>query len=441
MKLLLLFMFCQVLKTTSFFGNNWTKRPIVNDNKSILKQIDGFYGLIGPNINITSKTNLYDLFTGDGLIQGAFFENGQMHYVNHLINTDKFIYEKKHGPVSENMFVRMLFIMLHKMRLLPNILGLANTALLNVNNKIYALYERDVPYLIDVDFENQAISTIEKMNLPNLNSFSAHSKFSKPFIETLDYNVLGKYVNYFKLNENFETMQHTQIHTKYLPVVHDFLSMGESILICDGPIVLNLPSIFENHLPVRFDQSKNTFFHLVRSDKSVESYEAAGAFYIFHYAEGYENEDTVQLFAAVYENLDFSTLEIHGKYRKIIINKNTKKVSMETNPLLENMNLDFPVRYEKKIVLRNIENGRICEFVLCEGLEIVGRIKFKNKTICGEPALIQGTPLLVCFANDINEDKSYLVIINLDTYEISEFDTKQKMLCVGFHSTFFCNNI
>jgi len=414
---------------------------MVNDNKSILKRVNGFYGLVGPRINVHNKTNLYDLFTGDGLIQGAFFENGQVNYVNHLVNTDKFKYEEKHGPVSENMFVRMLFMMFHKMRLLPNILGLANTALLNVNNKIYALYERDVPYLIDVDFENNQLATVNKVQMPNLNSFSAHSKFSKPFIETLDYNVLGKYVNYFILNENFETIQETKIATKYIPVIHDFLSLNESILICDGPIILDIKSIFDNRLPVRFDQSKNTFFYLVRRDNSIETYEANSAFYIFHYAQGYENKDTIELFAAVYENLDFSKLDIHGKYRKILINKTTKAVSFETNPILENMNLDFPVRYGQKIVLRNVENNSIKEFIICDGLTIIGRIKLENKTICGEPALIQGTPLLVCFANCVKEDKSYLIIINLDTYEISELDTKQKRLYIGFHSIFLPQSI
>jgi hypothetical protein len=431
-------MFCQVLKITPFFFN---KRPMMIDNKSILKRVNGFYGLVGPRINVHNKTNLYDLFTGDGLIQGAFFENGQVNYVNHLVKTDKFKYEEKHGPVSENMFVRMLFMMFHKMRLLPNILGLANTALLNINNKIYALYERDLPYLIDVDFENRNLATMKKVQMPNLNSFSAHSKFSKPFIETLDYNVVGKYVKHFILNENLETIQETKIPTKYIPVIHDFLSLNKSILICDGPIILNIPSIFENRLPVQFDQSKNTFFHLVRQDNSIETYEANSAFYIFHYAKGYENKDTIELFAAVYENLDFSRLDIHGKYRKILINKITKSVSFETNPLLEAMNLDFPVRYGQKIVLRNVENNSIKEFIICDGLTIVRRIKVNNKTICGEPALIQGTPLLVCFANCIKEDKSYLIIINLDTYEISELDTKQKRLYIGFHSIFFPRNI
>ena len=37
------------------------------------------------------------------------------------------------------------------MGMFPNVFGLANTAFLNTNNNTYALYERDKPYLIDID--------------------------------------------------------------------------------------------------------------------------------------------------------------------------------------------------------------------------------------------------------------------------------------------------
>jgi C1A family cysteine protease len=38
--------------------------------------------------------------------------------------------------------------------LLPNIIGRANTALININKNVYALFEGDNPYLLNIDFEN-----------------------------------------------------------------------------------------------------------------------------------------------------------------------------------------------------------------------------------------------------------------------------------------------
>ena len=319
--------------------------------------------------------------------------------------------------------------------MLPNILGLANTALFKVDDKVMALFERDLPYLLNVNFENKTIETIKKMHIPSMNSFSAHSKFSKlRGIQTLDYNVLKKEINYLELNEQMDIQYKKAIRTKYLPVVHDFLATDYSIVVCDAPIITHLPFIFENKTPVHFDTNQKTLFHVLRyNDSSIEKYHSDCAFYIFHYVAGFENNDRIEFFAAIYENLDFNELNIHGKYRKIILHKSDKTVTMEQNLVLESMNLDFPICFKDKIVLRNVENRMIKEFIVCQGLRIIKRIQIKNRFICGEPAIVEGTPFLACFANDLFENKSYLILINLDTYKITEIPTGLPKFSVGFH--------
>jgi carotenoid cleavage dioxygenase-like enzyme len=44
--------------------------------------------------------NLYDLFTGDGVIQGVFFEKGELTFVKHFVRTEKLEYEEKNGKKS-----------------------------------------------------------------------------------------------------------------------------------------------------------------------------------------------------------------------------------------------------------------------------------------------------------------------------------------------------
>ena len=80
--------------------------------KDIIKNLNGFYGLIGPNIYMNNKVpdSLYDLFTGDGTIQGVFFENGKLTFVKHLVKTEKFLYEKQHGKIPhKNKLLNMIF--------------------------------------------------------------------------------------------------------------------------------------------------------------------------------------------------------------------------------------------------------------------------------------------------------------------------------------------
>ena len=107
------------------------------NNQNIINKISGFYGLIGPNINMENNVDsLYDLFMGDGVIQGVFFENGNLTYVKHLIKTEKVLYEEKFGTLPKNNnFLTMFFLMLNKMKLFPNVLGMANTAILSVKNE------------------------------------------------------------------------------------------------------------------------------------------------------------------------------------------------------------------------------------------------------------------------------------------------------------------
>jgi len=413
-------------------------RNQINNRVGELSSVRGFYGLIGPDVTVHNKTTLYELFTGDGVVQGAFIDKGKITFQRHLVRTDKLIYEIENGRIPENMAVKMVFMFFNIFNMLPNILGLANTALFNVDDKVMALFERDLPYLLDVNFENKTIETIKKMQIPSMNSFSAHSKFSKlRGIQTLDYNVLKKEINYLELNEKMDIQYKRSIRTKYIPVIHDFLATDSSIVVCDAPIITHLPFIFENKIPVRFDTNQKTQFHVLRyNDSSIEKYQSDSAFYIFHYVAGFENNDRIEFFAAIYENLDFNELNIHGKYRKIILHKLSKTVTMEKNPELESMNLDFPVCFKDKIVLRNVENRMIKDFVVCQGLRILKRIQIKNRMICGEPAIVDGTPFLACFANDLFENKSYLILVNLDTYKITEIATGLPKFSVGFHGLY-----
>ena len=438
-------LFLNVLKISGFIWNNRIHLPMkvwppvhkTPKQTGNFENIRGFYGLIGPHITVNNKTSLFDLFTGDGIIQGAFINNGAVTFVRHFVKTDKYVYEQKNGRIPENMFVKMFFMLMNKLHMAPNILGLANTAILNVQNKTYALYERDLPYEISVDFENQAIQTVGKTPIKSMSTFSAHSKFSKAGVETLDYNVLTNCVDYLLLNPALECLQKVSIKTRYLPVIHDFLATKQSVVLCDAPIILDFLGVFENILPVRFDIKQKTHFHVInKTSLLVETYTCDDAFYIFHYAQGSENEDEIAIYAPVYENLDFNQLNIHGKYRKLVLNKSRKTVSVERNPVLETMNLDFPVRYGERVLLRNIENSRIKELVLCEGLDIVHRFSFPDKFICGEPAVIGEGPNVVFFANDVRTGHGSLIILDLDTYEQIEMPTNTDNLSIGFHSTF-----
>jgi hypothetical protein len=333
--------------------------------------------------------------------------------------------------------------MLNTMSMMPNMMGVSNTAFLNVNNKIYTLFERDKPYYIDIDFKNKDIYTNHKINIQYMKSFSGHSKFKNNRIETIDYNILDNSVTFALLTENFEVIRKIKLRTHYIPVIHDFYTTNNSVIIIDSPLVYDIPNMLNKKIPILFDKTRKTLIHFL--DKYVENkkktYYCNESFYIFHYGDYNENKDYIEIYAPLYDDLDFMNIHISGKYRKIMIHKDRGDVNIERNPELEKYNLDFPIKYDdNRVVLRNIYNNTINGFVFCKELNIIYKLFLKNKFVCGEPAIkvMDNISYLLFFAFDSNNN--YFMILNLKNYNMIEIPLSIDIpLNIGFHSIYIDN--
>jgi hypothetical protein len=408
-----------------------------NTTNNIINQISGFYGLIGPDIDKFSIKTLYELFTGDGMIQGVFLDKGNITFVKHIVRTEKIVYEEKYGRFSKNVLMTAFYILMNKLNLLPNVLGLANTAFLNIEKDTFALFERDLPYQIDIDFTNKQLRTIKKMHIQGIENFSGHSKYIDDVVHTVDYDFLTKTVSYITFNNKFQQLNKVFLKTSYIPIIHDFVVLKKGFLFIDSPFIWSLFSQF----PVILSDKKNTYIHIYNKYTNVRTkFECLTSFNLFHYADIIENNNTIHIYGSQYENLKFSSLYLQGKYRKIILNLNTGIVIIKKNPELENMNLDFPLKWKELVLLRSIENQRIKGFVLCRELNIVKKIHLpQNRFFCGEPSIIEisGSPFLIGFSYDSFEN-GYLILLEIfnETYiEIPLANNIQ--LKIGFHSTFF----
>jgi len=407
----------------------------------VVQKINGFYGLIGPDINMKTVNNVYDLFTGDGLIQGIFFDNGEITYVRHFVRTEKLLYEEQNGRIPTNYVIKTIFGALSKLRLLPNLLGLANTVILPVDKTAYALYERDVPYQINIDFSNKTVSTIGRVNLPQISHFSAHSKYNKVrgTIETIDYDIFSRSVSHFELTQNLTVMSSNRIQMNYLPIVHDFWSTDKSLILFDSPLSIEADALFSSPMPISLKSIDKTFIHVFdKTTRKTITYEICGGLYIFHYANCKENDTHIDIYAPIYDKLNFSNLDITGKYRLVSINKINQTVGIIKTPEFEKLNIDFPILYGNRTMFRTLENKVNNGFIICEDLTIIKHIVFENRFICGEPAVknINGCYYLFAYSFDARDAScSFLLIINLDTYKQIEIPLNETM-SLGFHSIF-----
>ena len=423
----------KVDKTVNISGN------LNNKQRLLLKNINGFYGMIGPDVNIKEVKTLFELFTGDGNIQGVFFNDGELHFHKHFIKTDKFVYESKNGKIPNDIFHHFLFMILHQVNMLPNKLGLANTALLDVNKDLYALYERDVPYLLKVDFYNNKITTEKKMKIQS-HSISGHTKYDskKDVIDTLDYNVMDKQVNYLSMDKDFNIKNAKSIYTQYMPLIHDFVTVNDKIIYADSPLIFDLKRLLYSSIPVYFKHYEYTYLHVYdKTTNVVDKYEYQDSFFAFHYSYGCETKDEILIYGCIYDDIDYSSLDIKGNYRCLVLDKNTKTINVIKNENTEKYNLDFPVFCGDNVLLRTLENRRINGFVLCNGLTIIKSFVYENRNICGEPCVvdINNIPHIISFAYTDNNNESYLLIINSKTGETEEIMIPITVN-IGFHSKF-----
>jgi hypothetical protein len=196
--------------------------------------------------------------------------------------------------------------------------------------------------------------------------------------------------------------------------------------------------IFPKDIPVVFDKTKPTYINLYDPlEKRLKKIACpAPPFYWFHLAYTEYQDGDLNIYAPMYDNVDFSSLNLDGKYRQITI-RASGKVVIKKNPLLEGLNLDFPIRVGNYVVLRQIENQAIRGFVVCKGIRLIRRIRMPlGRAFCGEPAVVDvdGQPHLLGLSYD-EKQMGYISLISIwsDTYE--EIPLRHPV-SIGFHSVF-----
>ena len=439
--------------------------------------INGFYGLIGPNINHTSISSLYDLFTGDGVIQGVFLENGMATFVQTLVKTDKLEFESIYGKMPKHILFTMLTTALYHLHFLPNMLGVANTAFMTVNNRSFALFERDMPYELAVDFQKKEVRTVGRYNIPFLTTFSGHSKVvqcpqdtaqltntqgghskvvqcpqdtaqhgtangdnSKEFIETIEYHVLQNKVTWYQIDTDFKKSKQYSIHVKYIPMTHDFYSDKEHVIIIDSPLLIDWKHLSTTEVPIHFNEDLPTYIYVIHKENGkIDQYISKDSFYLFHYGSVEITDESITIIAPFYDTMNYNTIYHSGKYRKLYIDRKIGVSHFIKMKIVENLNLDFPVKITKnRIILRSIKNNRINGFYIFNDLQIIKKIIWNDRFICGEPAvtyLKTGEPILMCLAFSENTKQQFFMTIHLETYELVEYLITYPLF-IGFHATF-----
>jgi carotenoid cleavage dioxygenase-like enzyme len=501
----LLWLFVNPLLTGEFTPvEKEIKKNIIVDlsnkrDKEILNKVNGFYGQIGPNPKFYNQSDEYNLFDGNGMIQGIFINNNNLTFQNHWIRTDKFNFENAIGsklPISIGNFYKnnnFLFYpilnLLEKFNLFPNMMGTANTALFKgfpgkkwlgkkfnkiksittnadtnsntVNNiikstyddtheTIYALHERDKPYMIDIDFKNKNINTIKKINI-NSEYFTAHPKVFGNSTYVCVYNTFKPEVIIYEYDDSFKIINYKRIKTKYINMIHDIAITENYIIIIDTPFNFDAKNILKGKMPFYFDLTQKNRILLIDRNLSSDETKTNGVkviecdetFLIFHFDKIKETKDIIILDTIFHSNFNLELTNVNitstSKYRRIIIDKDKLSYKVKKNNYFEKLNLEFPISNEKYSILSIFgKSFDINGFLIVKDFQYIKKKILIDRKIYAEPSITDSN-CIICFTYDKNYN-SYLYIYDIKTN--SELEIKLDIQMIkGFHSIFINNKL
>jgi len=387
--------------------------------------------MIGPSSS--NHTRLYDLFTDNGIVQGVFIENKTFHYIQHPIQTEKFIWEKQYGKRSNHLVWTLFHKFFHQLGFLPNLEGTANTSLMKLDSKILALFERDVPYQLDLCFKTKTLSTLGRLGLHKIRYFSAHSKQIGDYVYTAEYDFIQKKVKFHQISLSLDQLYRSYtISTTYIPILHDFIIHNDSILFLDSPFEYSFSELCKGRFPIHLNSQKPSYFIQVDLHTgNLQRYVYPHGICIFHYSKCIDWKHQMIIYAPIYETLNFNHLQNEAHYQKISLDKRISKVQIDTNPYLNQFNVDFPIQYGDWTILRHLnhQEQRIDRLLICKDLELIHALTYQNHSLCGEPIIIPSDRfdlLLVC-------TNSSLFITRLDTFQSEEISLNTTVQ-LSFHS-------
>jgi carotenoid cleavage dioxygenase-like enzyme len=449
---------------------------ILHENELFNQLNHSLYAQIGSNPKYIENSS-YSWFEGDGMIHAVLFKDNEITYQNKWIQTDRLQFEDKIGKkvylylaefLDQNGIVKFIISLIKQyLRLIPGVKGTANTALLNTNEKLFALHEGDLPYELNVHYDSFNISTKGRIHIPNLYSTTAHPikdiKRSKIYLCNYNnYDFVKGVFHYNAFDNNMNFLEQKNISLINNGMIHSTSFTGNKIIIPDMPMKFDALRIFKKKMPLYFDKKHGvTRFGIfdVNSLKNPDWYYFKNNFFVFHFSESYETRDEFIIYACVIKNHDIEGAfvklpddkmnESKGVLKEIRLNKRSRRGVVIENEELENLDLGFPHNIDFPLSSK-LQRGLIyCAIFDTENTYIRGFLRIHTNSFPyakpdiflfeegtygvaePQPVVIEDKEYLITFIEE--NGKNYISLVDVAEKKIEKIEISAR-IPPGFHS-------
>nr|XP_043605985.1 probable carotenoid cleavage dioxygenase 4, chloroplastic [Erigeron canadensis] len=339
--------------------------------------LDGAYFRNGPNPQYVPH-GPYHLFDGDGMLHAIRISKGKATLCSRYVKTHKYNAEKDAGfPIVPFFFTGfdslgsliayMVVIVVRylKGKFDPNKkgFGLANTNLALFGNKLFALWESDLPYAIKINPDGDIVTLgREDFDGKLLMSMTAHPKYDPMTKETFAfrYGPVSPFLTYFWFNERGEKQPDVPIFSTKSPTFfHDFAITKNYAIFPENQITMHMKQTDIGWSLISADMDKvpriGVMPRYAENELAIRWFKVPGL-NIVHAVNAWEEdvaEESVVLIASNILSIEHAlgrTDLIHGSLEKVRIDLKTGMVSRHT---LSSRNLEFGVINSAYVAAKN----------------------------------------------------------------------------------------
>jgi carotenoid cleavage dioxygenase len=273
---------------------------------SIPADLRGSFLRIGPNPQFIPDVARYHWFDGDGMLHAVEFKDGRAIYRNRYVETDGYLREKAKGSWIWKGLNSMMAGDMQVPAGLPPSKNAANTALVEHNGTLYALWEGGDPYAVALP----GLETLGKVDFDGKlkHAFTAHPKVDVRTGEmmTFGYSPMPPYVMYSVVDPAGRIIHTTPITIPKGVMMHDCAITARHTIFLDMPLTFDIGRAMRGGKALAWEPENGTRIGVVPrmgGDQDVKWFNVATGF-VFHTANAWEDGDEVVLLASRSETTD-----------------------------------------------------------------------------------------------------------------------------------------
>jgi carotenoid cleavage dioxygenase-like enzyme len=274
----------------------------------IPKDLTGIYMRNGPNPEFPPISYTYP-FDGDGMIHAIYLANGKAHYRNRYVETRELKKERRAGKALYSGVLNPRPLEPEWADPEDEPIAIKNGVTIHIirhAGQYLALSEASPAYEMTAE-----LKTIGEWNPSNNLSFPvcAHTRLDpvNGDLWFINYAMQPPYLTLYCVDNKGAVIKKINIEKNYTSMVHDFVLTKNHIIIFDCPIIIDLQQVMAGGSIIDWKPELGVRIAIVsRNDGKIQWLET-DPFFVFHFANAYEDRNEIRIDYVRHEKFDFIT--------------------------------------------------------------------------------------------------------------------------------------